>query len=519
MNSLFDILLKKPIPDDWLHGLLFASFSIHILFVLLTIGTAVLSVYYFIGANWGGKPDDLRIDRRILRTFMAHKSLAVVLGVAPLLLMQLVFTVPFFTAINLFAPFWICIVVFLIIAFVSFDILGHKIYIHPYVHIFSGIIALVFLLAVPAIFVSVLITQENPDKWITIISHDYRLSGPLATHWFFRYLHILGASIVFGSAFHYFFSARNDSENRSLLKWIVAGLLMQIILGLMLYSSLLERPDYIVNVSLFVGVSATSVLLWMFFNLPVGNMALNIKTTVPILMVILVSMLLTRQFIQYKKLLPFENHLDANAEAYQVKLQPYNHMALDKYESEINVVYDNGETIYLKSCAFCHGEKADDNGLEAKNFAIPPEDISAIRTTGPYLRSILVKGVQGSAMPYFGVFDRDKIDSLIDYLNKKYHVLGQAETVSVRIPYAALRQAKKIYNEACSKCHGMDGRGSVSSKEFKPRPPDLTVYALSPEKSFDVISKGYPGTAMPPFSDLPEYVRWGLVKITNDKRI
>ena len=519
MNSLFDIMLSKPLPDAWLRGLIFASFTLHMVFVLLTLGTAILSVYYFIDARWTGKPEELRMDKRILKTFMAHKSLAVVLGVAPLLLIQIGFTVPFFTGVNLLAPLWMLVIVFLVVAFLSFDALGYKMYVHPYLHLAFGIIALLLLLAVPAVFVGILVVAENPEKWLTIISSGYKLRGSLALHWLFRYLHVLGAAVVFGAAFHYFFSAKDETEKRSLLKWIIAGILLQIILGTTLYSSLLEKPDYITNASLFIGVVGVALLLWIIY-LNVGKKStLDIRTVLPLLMLILIPMLLARQFIQYKKFLPLEKQLQANAQAYQKELQPYSQEALNKYKDDLKVVYDNGETIYSKSCAFCHGEKADGIGPEAKNLTIPPEDISAIRTTRTHLHKILVEGVSGSAMPYFTFFDRYKIDSLIDYLDKKYHVLSLPEPLPVKISDTALQQAQKIYNETCSVCHGMDGRGSALSKGFQPQPPDFTVYSLSPKRAFDVITKGYPGTAMPSFSNLPEEVRWSLVKIINDKRI
>jgi hypothetical protein len=82
----------------------------------------------------------------------------------------------------------------------------------------------------------------------------------------------------------------------------------------------------------------------------------------------------------------------------------------------------------VKSCAFCHGENADGNGSEGKGLAIPPGDISAIRTARQYLHTILAGGV------------------------------------------------------------------------------------------FDAITEGYSRTVMYTFSDLPEHVRWGLVKIINGKR-
>ena len=65
----------------------------------------------------------------------------------------------------------------------------------------------------------------------------------------------------------------------------------------------------------------------------------------------------------------------------------------------------------------------------------------------------------------------------------------------------------------------MDGKGSQLSRDFKPRPPDLRVFSLLPQRAFEVITNGYPGTVMPAFGSLPKNVRWGLVKIINDKRI
>jgi mono/diheme cytochrome c family protein len=519
MNSLHDILLKKPLPDEWLHGLLFTTFTLHILFVLLTLGTAIIALYYFVDAWWGGKLSESRWDKEILRTFLAHKSLAVVLGVGPLLLIQIGYSVPFFTAINLFAPYWILIIVFLIIAFLSFDALAHKNHVHHYLHLTFGVIALIFLLAVPGIFVAVLLTAENADKWMAIVQNGYRLSGPISYHWLFRYLHVIGASLVFGAGFHYFFSTKDETrKKKAMLKWIVAGILIQFVLGIILYTTLLEKPDFITNVSVFTGLGITALLLWIIYLNMDKKGVLSIKIVVPLLMLIIIPMLLARQFIQNKKFMPFEKQLQANAVSYQKTLQPYTIEALNKYQSDMNTTYDNGETIYGKSCAFCHGEKADGNGSEAKNLAILPEDLAAIRTTRPYLHTILTGGVSGTAMPYFTVFDRYKLESLIDYLDKKHHILGLPEPVPVKIPDSASKQAQIIYTETCSKCHGTDGKGTAFSKGFEPPPPDFSVYSVSPRRSFDIITNGYSGTVMYPFSNLSEGVRWGLVKIMNDKR-
>jgi len=519
LNSLSDILLMKPFSNMLLHGLLFSAFTLHILFVLLAVGTTILALYYFIHTWWGGRLKELRWDKEILRTFLAHKSLAVVLGVGPLLLFQVAFSVPFFIGVNLFAPFWILVIVFLIIAFLSFDALGHKLYVHHYLHLGFGILAFISLLAVPGIFVAVLVTVENSDKWLTIIHKGYKLSGPLALHWLFRYLHILGAAVVFGAAFHYFFSTENETRKKgAMLKWIVNGILLQFILGIMLYSSLPEKPDQVSNVSLFVGVIGAAVFLSLIFSRRNKTTTLKMKTVLPVLLLILVPMLLVRQFIQDKKLMPLEKQLQVNAKTYQKELQSYYQGALNAYEADIHLVYDNGETIYLKSCAFCHGEKADGNGTEAKSLAIPPEDISALRTTRVHLRQTLIDGVPGSSMPYYTFFDRDKLEGLTDYLNRRYSVLGLPKPIPVNIPDSTLLKARETYGATCTQCHAKDGTVTKLSRGFKPPPPDFMVFSLSPERAFEIVTYGYPGTMMPAFGTLPEEIRWGLVKIINEKR-
>jgi hypothetical protein len=41
---------------------------------------------------------------------------------------------------------------------------------------------------------------------------------------------------------------------------------------------------------------------------------------------------------------------------------------------------------------------------------------------------------------------------------------------------------------------------------------------MTPARSFQVITQGYPGTMMPGFKELPEASRWGLVQAVYRKR-
>jgi mono/diheme cytochrome c family protein len=519
MNSLFDLLIQKPLSDALLHDLLFVFFVLHMLFVLFTLGTAMLALYLFLETWRSGRLSELRWDKEVLRTFTAHKSLAVVLGVAPLLLIQVGLTVPFFTGVTLFAPYWILVIPLLIISFLSFDSLAHRISVRPYLHLVFGIIALTALLIVPAIFVLVLVTVENPDRWVDIFKSGYHLDRALTIHWLFRYLHILGAALVAGGVFHFFFTAKGDPEKKKrMLRWITTGLLAQLALGISLIFTLSRKLDYIAVVLMTVGIISAAFLLWYAVRTLVKNASFNPRPAFTLLLSIIIFMLFTRQILQDKSLLPLNKELEANARVYEKNLSSYSQSALDNYQNDLNTVYNNGKNIFEKSCTFCHGENADGKGAEAVNLTIQPEAIASVRADRDYIYDILIKGVSGTAMPYFGYYEKGKLNSLIDFLNARFEVLGKLSPVPVTISPSDQEKADQTFSQICAVCHGKDGRGTPESKKSQPSPPDFTLYNLLPNRAIEIISNGYPGTMMTSFSTLPEGVRWGLVKIVNDKR-
>ena len=115
-------------------------------------------------------------------------------------------------------------------------------------------------------------------------------------------------------------------------------------------------------------------------------------------------------------------------------------------------------------------------------------------------------------MPYFTVYTRDQLDRLVTYLDEQFGVLGPAEPVTTALSSAALQQAQQQFDQTCAACHGTDGTGKpAAALGLKPPPPDFRRYTLLPQRAFDVISNGYPGTAMASFATLDADLRWGLV--------
>jgi mono/diheme cytochrome c family protein len=519
MNQLNDLPLLAPIAHGWDRALLFAVFTTHLLFVLMMLGTAALGVFYFFHMWWSGRLGELRWDKSILQTFIAHKSLAVVLGVGALLMIQVGWTPAFFNAINLFGPYWIAIVALLIGAFISFDSLAHREETHHYVHTVFALFASILLFTVPGIFVLILVTTENSAEWLTIAKNSNAIGGHLSVHWIFRYIHVLGAAIVFASIFHYFFTSKGDpARERHLLYWAVFGLLIQFIDGPLLFISIPRHADITTAACVCAGmIFAAGLLAWIVAVLATRK-KLHFYWIVVLMMSLLVAMLLARQQIQDRSVMPLIEIARKNRDEYKKVMNNYEKEAREKYNREIRLVYDNGPTIYNRSCAFCHGLDGTGNGPETKNLAIPPEDISAIRSTYDYLHEKIAYGIEGSAMPYFAIFDRVKLDRLITYLNMRFNVLSRPVSME-EITESDFAQAKIRWDETCSMCHGIDGKGTALSKGFKPSPPDFQSFSLTPERTFEVITNGYPGTMMGSFeATIPENIRWALVKVEHSKR-
>ena len=48
MQQWTDLFLNMPLPESWMRALLFITFGLHLLFVLLMLGTALLSLIFFL---------------------------------------------------------------------------------------------------------------------------------------------------------------------------------------------------------------------------------------------------------------------------------------------------------------------------------------------------------------------------------------------------------------------------------------------------------------------------------------
>ena len=515
MAQWTDLFLAMPLPESWLHGLLFITFGLHLLFVLLMLGTALLGLLFFLQKGVGGAVGPQLWNTQVVHTHLGLKSLAVVLGVAPLLIIQVRYSQAFFTGTGLFSYAWLAVIPLLIVAFLLIDAFGHTISTSPWLALGCGLVGVGALLTVPAIFTGAVALMERQDIWPRFAARGLHLDAVFAPHWLLRYLHVLGAALVFGAAFHLFFSTRAHPEKAPRLRnWLFGATLAQVVIGMPLVFSVASGLDWPVLGAVTVGVAAAMSVLWALRPATMPLAANGPRSLLVLLPVLFVSMLLARQFLQDRALEPAHAQAVAARQERSKALAPYSRQALAAFTAKLATVYDNGTTIYAGACQPCHGDAGRGDGPAANRLVVPAEDLSSIRADRDYVYGILKEGTPGSAMPYFRLYDRDKLERLLDTLDERFSLFAATPKPAHKVAAAAV----KIWTDACAVCHGLDGAISPFGRSLLPAPPDLRRFSLTTERALAVITEGYPGTVMQPYRALPDTIRQDLASISNGFR-
>ncbi len=205
--------IPLPLPGDraLLIGALIFAFLAHILFVNLMLGGSLLTVAFEAVGMARGRKDYDRLAEEIAKTITVNKSLAVVLGVGPLLCINVVYTLYFYSANALTGHAWISVVPVVSVAFLL-------LYLHKYswawpwmtrnkrAHVALGAVPAVLFLLVPFIFLANVNLMLFPDRWESVRGF---LSAVWLPNVLPRYLHFIVASIaVTGLVMAWYFGRR-----------------------------------------------------------------------------------------------------------------------------------------------------------------------------------------------------------------------------------------------------------------------------------------------------------------------
>ncbi|MBO9195943.1 hypothetical protein J5277_17710 [Rhizobium sp. 16-449-1b] len=206
-----DIPLPLPAPEPVLVGVLVIFFLMHIIFVNFMVGGAFLTLWYQLRGLKEKRYDDLAYE--IASTITANKSIAVVLGVGPLLAINTIYTVYFYTANALTGAFWISIIPLVITAFVLTYIhkyLWHQMERMKWLHIGVALVICLLFLFIPLIFLTNINLMLFPEKWGTVQGFFSALVLPNV---FPRYAHfILACPAMTGLFLVWLFRRKSEEE-------------------------------------------------------------------------------------------------------------------------------------------------------------------------------------------------------------------------------------------------------------------------------------------------------------------
>jgi hypothetical protein len=257
--------------------LMVLTFALHIMFVNFTLGTSFLSVYGYLkgGENWG------RLSRAMAKAVPVNVAMAILLGVAPLLFVQVVYD-PFWYASNTLSAAWVMGFIFIMMLAYSLTYVfylkrdqktkgGFAIF---------GIIAFaLFLLS--GIIMHVLSYQFlQPEKWLGwyIKGNTVDTSGSsLHAFQLSRFLHFFIPSFamtgIFMMLYAWYFKNRTDFD-KGYLEWVgKTGAKMaftftaiQAVVGFWWLFSLPGEFNFFTNPFFLVGAALGIALLFFLYN-------------------------------------------------------------------------------------------------------------------------------------------------------------------------------------------------------------------------------------------------------------
>jgi hypothetical protein len=195
VNPPLPALDPTPLPAPvWLfHLLLLVTFLVHVLFMNVSLGGALIASVHGLLAR-GATAPGRRLVRWMAGMLPASLSFTITTGVAPLLFVQVLYAPLFYSATVLVGWVWLALLLLLVVSYYAVYLQKHGVG-SPFPG-WLGLAALGFV-SVAGIQVLVNVLQLTPLRWLAVATHA---ASPLADPTMLpRYLHfLLGASAVAG---------------------------------------------------------------------------------------------------------------------------------------------------------------------------------------------------------------------------------------------------------------------------------------------------------------------------------
>lgn len=197
--------------------LLVVSWVVHIVFINVLLGASLGSVYLnYVGHKNNSKVHD-RAAYLLTTPVTISENMGALWGVAPLLLVSILYTPLFYAASVMNSPHWLHIIYGNIVAFLlsylykfTWHLLAEK---HKALHIFIGFLAMVIFYTLPFVFMATVQLYLTPSTW-NINTHFWDALLRADTIW--RLVHFFLATFAVSGVFMMLYGSykRRNEEDR-----------------------------------------------------------------------------------------------------------------------------------------------------------------------------------------------------------------------------------------------------------------------------------------------------------------
>lgn len=363
-----DIPLPLPAGEGLLEFLLIVSFIVHIVFVHLMLGGSVFSLICQIKGL--KTPVFEKVAYFIMRTITVNKSLAVVMGVAPLLLINTLYAPQFYSSSALIGDAWMSVIPMVIVAFLI--AYAHKFWWNHFVniselHIGIAMMETLLFLTIPLIFMTNINLMLFPERWPDVKGF---FSAMLLPNVIQRYLHFVTASVLFGSLFlvwltggrHFAEYIEQDAPKiaevrRFFYVFAFGAVIVQVLTGLIVLVSLPSNGMSwkVVLLLLLGGAPALPAVWWMWRDLQAEDNGLgHFKRVVAVFVVSVVVMAGARHEYRENALADHKAAIALKTANYQAAATQARNDAEFKANTRIAANEPPGAADFKQYCAACH---------------------------------------------------------------------------------------------------------------------------------------------------------------------
>lgn len=217
--------IPLPLPDGGMsfveplfHVLLVVAWLVHILFINVLLGASFASVYFNSKGVKTNNPIMDRVGYLLTTPVTISENMGALWGVAPLLLVSVLFTPLFYAATIMNSPHWLHIIYGNVAAFLLsylYKFTWHPLENRKTLHLVIGVISVGLFFTLPLVFMATVQLYITPTTW-TYDTHFW--DALLRPDTFFRLLHFYFASFavtgIFMLVYGYFKRKSEDELDR-----------------------------------------------------------------------------------------------------------------------------------------------------------------------------------------------------------------------------------------------------------------------------------------------------------------